>query len=164
MTLCQGHDTIVWNIIKIQLGSEELWPGHGFGYECTVTLTFEIWPWVKIMKRPWVMDNNCVKYYQDQIWQLGVMAQTRIPSMRALWPWPWVKVMIHHWIMDNNCVKYYQDPIWQWGVKTRIRILGMCVLWHWPWRYDHGQGHDTPLSHGQQLCQILSRSNVAVRT
>ena len=27
-----------------------------------------------------------------------------------------------------------------------------------------GQGHDTPLSHGQQLCEILSRSNLAVRS
>ena len=26
-----------------------------------------------------------------------------------------------------------------------------------------GQGHDTPLSHGQQLCEILSRSNMTVR-
>ena len=27
-----------------------------------------------------------------------------------------------------------------------------------------GQGHDTPLSHGQRLCEILSRSNKAVRS
>ena len=26
------------------------------------------------------------------------------------------------------------------------------------------QGHDTPLSHGQQLCEIISRSNLAVRS
>ena len=26
-----------------------------------------------------------------------------------------------------------------------------------------GQGHDIPLGHGQQLCVILSRSNMAVR-
>ena len=25
-----------------------------------------------------------------------------------------------------------------------------------------GQGHDTPLGHGQQLCEVLSRSNLAV--
>ena len=30
MTLSQGHDKIVWYIIKILLGSEELWPGYGF--------------------------------------------------------------------------------------------------------------------------------------
>ena len=27
-----------------------------------------------------------------------------------------------------------------------------------------GQGHDTPSGHGQQLCEILSRSNFAVRS
>ena len=27
-----------------------------------------------------------------------------------------------------------------------------------------GQGHDTPLGHGQQLCEILSRSNIAMRS
>ena len=27
-----------------------------------------------------------------------------------------------------------------------------------------GQGHDTPLGHGQQLCEILSRSNMAVKS
>ena len=27
-----------------------------------------------------------------------------------------------------------------------------------------GQGHDTPFGHGQQLCEILSRSNLAVRS
>ena len=27
-----------------------------------------------------------------------------------------------------------------------------------------GQGHDTPLGHGQQLCEVLSRSNMAVRS
>ena len=27
-----------------------------------------------------------------------------------------------------------------------------------------GEGHDTPLGHGQQLCEILSRSNISVRS
>ena len=31
MTLSQHHDTIVWYIIKIQRGSEELWLGQGGG-------------------------------------------------------------------------------------------------------------------------------------
>ena len=26
-----------------------------------------------------------------------------------------------------------------------------------------GQGHDTPLGYGQQLCEILSRSNLAMK-
>ena len=31
-------------------------------------------------------------------------------------------------------------------------------------RLTLGEGHDTPLSHGQQLCEILSRSNMTVRS
>ena len=109
-----------WNIIQIQLRSEELWSGQGFsinvhcdidlgymtmtqgndtplGYGqqvceilsrsnlaarsyspdtdlgmCTVTLNLEICPSVKVMTHPWVMDDNCVKYYQEQTWQWGV--------------------------------------------------------------------------------------------
>ena len=185
---------------------------------CIVTLTSEIWPWVKVMTHPWVMDNNCVKYYPESTWQWGVMARTPISSICALWPWPWVKVMTHPCVMDINCVKYYPDPTWQWGVMARTRISRMCALWPWPWRYDlrsrswhtlgswttimwniiqiqlgseelwpgHGfpvcahydldledmtlcQGHgtppdDTPLGHGQQLCEIISRSDKGVRS
>ena len=214
-TLSQCHDTIVWYIFKIQHGCEELLPWHGCRYVCTLALTLEIWPWVKVMTHPWVMDNNCVKYYPDPIWQWGVMARTWILGMCVLWPWnkiynlgsrswhtlgswtiivwniiqiqfgseelwsghrfsvyvhcdfdlgnmTWVNVMTHPWFMDNNCVKYY--PNWQWGVMAQTRIFGMCSLWHWPWRYDLGLGHDTPLGHGQQLCEILSTSNLAVRS
>ena len=40
------------------------------------------------------------------------------------------------------------------------------------WVYKHcdledmtlAQGHDTPFGHGQQLCEILFRSNLAVRS
>ena len=31
-------------------------------------------------------------------------------------------------------------------------------------RYDLGQDHDTPLGHGQQRCEILSRSKVAMKS
>ena len=62
---------------------------HIFCYVCTLTLTLEVWPWVKIMTHPCVMDNNCVKYYPDPTWQWGVMARTRNLGMCALWPWPW---------------------------------------------------------------------------
>ena len=81
--------TIVWNIIQIQHGSQDLWPDKDFGYVCTVTLTLEIWHWLKVMTHHWVMDNKCVIYYPDPTWQWGVMARTQILCMCALWPWPW---------------------------------------------------------------------------
>ena len=113
-------------------------PDTDFGYVCTVTLTLEIWPWVKVVTHPSVTDNKCVKYYPDPTWQWGVMARTRISGICALLPWPWIKVMTHPWVMDNNCVKYYPNPIWQWGVMARKRISSMCALWPWSWRYDLG--------------------------
>ena len=128
------------------------WPGPNqvsrvFNYTtatiCIVTLTLEIWSWVKVMKYPLVMDNNCVKYYPDPTWQWVVMAQTGISSYVCTVTitseiWPWVKVMTHPWVMDNNCVKYYPDPTWQWGVIARTPISSMCALWPWPWRYNLG--------------------------
>ena len=92
-------------------------PDTDFGYVFTVTLTFEIWPWVKFMTHPWVMDNDCVKYYPDPTWQRWVMARTRIfwyvfTVTLTLEIWPWVKFMTHPWVMDNDCVKYYPDPTW----------------------------------------------------
>ena len=90
-------------------------PDTDLGYVFTVTLTLKIWPWVKFMTHPWVMDNSCVKYYPDPTWQWGVIARTRILGMCSmtltLEIWPWVKVLIHPWAMDNNCVKYYPDRI-----------------------------------------------------
>ena len=137
--------TIVWNIIQIQLGNEELWSWNGFwvcvhcdldlgdmtlgqGYDtpfidnkcvsrsnlvvrsygqdtdfqyvCTMTLTFEIWPWVKVMTHPLVIDNKCVKY-PDQTCQWGVNVpdtdfQYMCTVTLTLEIWPWVKVSQGH--------------------------------------------------------------------
>ena len=84
-------------------------PDTDFGYACTVTLTLEIWPLVKAMSHPWVMDN-WVKYYPDQTSGYKVMAWIRCEQMTL------------------------------------------------------GEGHDWPFGHGQPFCEILSRSNMAVRS
>ena len=148
MTLSQGHATPLGHgqqlceiLSRSSMAVRSYGPDMDFGYVCTVTLTLEVWPWVKVMTHPLVMDNNCEKYYLDPVWQWRVMAQTYIffyVCTLTLELWPWVKVMTHPWVMDNNCVKYYPDPTWQWGVMTRTRNLGMCALWPWPWRYDLG--------------------------
>ena len=120
MSLSQGHDTIAWYIIKIQLGSDNLQPRHGFGYVCTVTMTSEIWPWVKVMTHPWVMATI--------VWNI-IKIQ---PGNEELWPGQGFWVCMH---CDLD--------------------LGDVTL---------DQGHDTPLGHGQQLCEIWSRSKLAVRS
>ena len=72
ITLGQGHDTlrIVWNIVQIQPNSTRSYGwDKDFSYVCTLTLTCEMWPWVKVMTKlkvmthPRVVDNSCVKYY-----------------------------------------------------------------------------------------------------
>ena len=150
MTLGQGHDTPLGHgqqlceiLSRSNLAMRSYGPDTDFGYVCTVTLTSEIWPWVKVMTHPSVIDNNCVKYYPDPTWQWGSYGPDTdfgyvCTVTLTLEIWPWVKVMTHPWVMDNNCVKYYPDPTWQWGVMTRTRIPSICALWPWPWRCDLG--------------------------
>ena len=45
--------------------------------------------------------------------------------------------------------------------RTRIWVCMHCDLDLGGMTF--GQSHDTPLDHGQQLCEILSISNMAVR-
>ena len=80
--------TIVWSNIKILHAKRSYGLDTDLRYMCTVTLTLEIWPWIKVMTHPWVMDKHCVKYYPDPTWQWGVIARTRIWSMCVLRPWP----------------------------------------------------------------------------
>ena len=159
---------LLWYIIKIQLGSEILWPRLGFEYVCTVAITSEIWPWVKIMTHlgSW---TNCVKYYPDPTWQYGVMALTRIYGIHvcALWPWPW----------RYNLESRSWHTLGSWTIVVNIIQIQLGSKELWPGHgfpvYVHcdldlgdmilSSGQGTPLGHGQQLCEILSRSNLEVR-
>ena len=85
MTLGQGHDTLLGNgqqlceiLSRSNFATRSYCPDMDFWYVCTLTLTLEIWPWVKVMTHPLAMDNNCVKYYADRTSGYGVMARTRI--------------------------------------------------------------------------------------
>ena len=96
MTLSQGHDTPLGHgqrlceiLSRSNMAMRSYGPDMDFGYVCTVTLTLEIWHWVKVMTHPSIMDNNCEKYYLDPTWQWRVMDWRRILGMCALWPWPW---------------------------------------------------------------------------
>ena len=76
MTLSEGHNTNVLHIMNINMTVISYGSDTDVGYKCTVTLTFEIWPTVKVMPHPWARENNGVKYYQGRTWQWGVEAQT----------------------------------------------------------------------------------------
>ena len=132
----------------------------------TVTLTLEIWPRVKFMTHPLVMDNNCVKYYPDPTWQWRVIAQTDISSMCAMWPYdigsrswhtlgPWKTIVWNiiqiHLGSEELCPGH--------GFSVCVNV--QCDLDIWDMTF--GQCHDTPLGQGQQLCEIC-RSNMAIRS
>ena len=111
-----------------------------FWYVCTMTLTYEIWPW----SRSWHTLGPRTTIVWNII-QIQLCSEESCSGHRlwecvhcdlGLWYMTLGKVMTHRWVMDNNCVKYYHDPTWWWGVMARKRILGMCALWPWPWRYD----------------------------
>ena len=72
MTLGQGHATPLGHGQKMaeilsgsNLAVRSYGPDTDLGYVCTVTLTLEIWPLVKVMTNPGVIDNNCLIYYPD---------------------------------------------------------------------------------------------------
>ena len=123
MTLGQGHDTPLDHgqqcckiLFTFYLAVTSYYPDTDFGYVCNLTLTLEIWHWVKVMKHPWIIDNTCVKYYPDPILQWGVFSGY------------WLSVYVH-------CDLDLED-------------------------LTFGQGHDILQGHGQQLCEILSRSRL----
>ena len=69
--------------------------------------------------------------------------------------WPCVKVMTHPWYpYPTNGSKELWPGHGLWVCVHCDLDLGDVTL---------GQAHDTTLGHGQQLCEIISRSNLAVR-
>ena len=176
ITLGQGHDTllghgqtIVWNIIQIQLGNEEnLARTRTLGMCALWSLTFEIWPWGKFMTHPSVIANKCVNYYLDPTWQWGVMARRPISGICAMWPWPWRYVLgSRSW----HTLGSWTTIVWniiqiQLGREETWPGHGFPVFLHCDLDLGYmtlGQGPDTPWGHWQQLCEILSRSNLAER-
>ena len=95
ITLGQSHDTASGHeqqlceiLSRFKMGVRSYGPDTDFQYICTLTLTLEISPWVKIIIDPLVKDNKSVKYYSNQTWQWGVMDWAQILSICSLWPWP----------------------------------------------------------------------------
>ena len=149
MTLVHGHDTPLVHgqqlcgiLFRSNMAMRSYDPDTDFGYVCTVTLTSEIWPWVKVMTHPSVIDNKYEILFRFNLAVRNYGPDTDFgyvcPVTLNLEMWPWVKVMTHPSVIDNKCVKYYPDQNWQWGVMARKQISSICALWPWPWRYDLG--------------------------
>ena len=88
--------------------------------------------------------------------------------MYALWPWHWRYDLrsrscnnLGSWTINvwHIQIKHDSEELWpghEFSVYMHCDLdLGDMTL---------GQGHDTPLGHGTQMCEILSRSNKTVRS
>ena len=142
----ESWTTIVWNIIQIQHGSEELWPGHGFSVymQCDLHLGDMTLgqghptplghgqQLCEIFSR---LDKGVRSYGPDTKWtDRRTDGQTDRQTGWFLYNPPNFVCGGY----NNNCLKFYPDPTRQWGVMAWTQILGMCTLWPWPWRYDLG--------------------------
>ena len=76
--------TIVWNIIRIQLGSEELWPRHRFWVCVYYDLDLGDMTLGQVHDTPLGYGHQLCEIS----WHWGVMARTWILGMCVLWPWP----------------------------------------------------------------------------
>ena len=109
------------------------------------------------------MDNNWLKYYPDpwpghRFFVYARSVNLTLETRRC------VKAVTHPWAMENNCVKYYpastlQFRLWpghrSWAsVYCDLDLADMTL----------GQGHCTSFVHGKYLCEILSKSNMALRS
>ena len=73
--------------MQIQHESSELCPGQGLSLCAQYDLDFGDMTLVQCHNiYPWIMENNCVKYYPSPASQYRVMVQTRIIAMYAVWP------------------------------------------------------------------------------
>ena len=155
VTLGQGHDTHFGHgqqlceiLSRSNMAVRSYCPDIDFGYACTVTL--EIWPLVKVMTHPWVMDNNCAKYYQDPTRQWGVMAGT------------WILVSVHCDLGDltlcwgHDTPLGYRQQLWKILLRSNKAVRSYCLdidfgyvctvtleIWTWvkvtthPWVMDN---------------------------
>jgi hypothetical protein len=91
ITLDQDHDTslgpgqqsceILFKFIK-RVRSYD--PDKLFAYVLTImcVVTFDKWPWIKVVTLPWVQCNNSVKYYSHPCFQWKLKART---MFKPLW-------------------------------------------------------------------------------
>ena len=80
--------TIVWNIIQIQFGSEELWPGQGF-LVC-MYCDLEIRDITLGQGHDTPLGHGIMMWNIIQIqFGRGFMLRTQNFGICALWPWPW---------------------------------------------------------------------------
>ena len=98
------------------------------------------------------------KYYLYQTWQWGVRAQTLFLGMYTL-----RRVILSSHIMNLSQVQVNLHRSWPTD-RCYWHRLGYVYSMTLTLDITLGRGQDTPLDHGQQLYEILSISNNAVKS
>ena len=111
---------IVWIFSKFLMAVKSLRPDTDF------SLTLGLWPWVKTMTHPLVFGDNCVKYYLDPTWKLGVMARTTNLGMVPQWPSPYG--------FDLGWTSWHTTGSWITDLSNEIQIRQGRKK-KLPWRY-----------------------------
>ena len=122
-----------------------------------VTLTLKIWPWVKVITHPWVMDTNCKRYYPNQTvltaqqW-VTCMVWTGIMAMCVVWPWPWRYDLIswswrsfRPWttiVWNITLIQHDSQKLWPG------HLLSLCVHCYLDLDMTLVQSHDTSVDYG----------------
>ena len=95
------------------------------------------------------------------------MVRTPILGMYAQWPWPWRYDLgsrschiLGSWTAIFRTNIHIQQDSEELRPGYRFLVCAPCYLDLREMTLSHG--HDTPLGHGHHLCEILSRSNMAV--
>ena len=137
----QSLTTILWNIIQIQNGIEELREGHEFR-EC-VHCDLDLGDMNLIRGHATHLSHGqqlCEKLSRSDLavrtYEIDTDFWYMCTVTLTLEVWPWVNAMTLPWVMDNKCVKYNPDITLQWWVMAQARILSIYALWPWPLRYD----------------------------
>ena len=99
---------------------------------------------------------------------MRLYGRTRILGMCLLWPWPWIWPLVKAWHIPGSWITIVWNIIQiQHGSEELWPGQGFWVCVHCDIHLGNmtlGQGHYTPLGHGQQLCEILSRSDKGTRS
>ena len=120
----------------------------------------ELWPWRLQYDRELKSRCICLKYhqYRHRFWvcvrcdlDLGDMTFVS-RSWHTLGSWTLI-------VWDIIKIKHGSEELWPGLIfwicfRCDLELSDMALV----------QGHDTPLGHGQQLCEILSRSDKGVRS
>ena len=144
--------TIVWNIIQIKHYSSDLCP-----MQCS---------WLDLEDMSLFQDHDTHLGHEKQFCEILSRSNKTVERYDLDKDFPFVchvtltLKITHPRLKYNNYVNFYLNTTWQYWLMAQT----MCSVWPWPWRYNLGSRSWHTLGLWQQLCEIVSKSNITVVT